>query len=184
MSSKNFGEDPSEKQLNIGNLNKTFGISENRNDMEVQIKNMRDTLDEQSKELEKAENSEDRPDPDTFLYDNIDRANRLLDRLENQMNTGQLEARMFEVASQLINAITTASSSIVGANETDANLQYKYDWLELKHKELAVKQAMKEGGDKNQDGESNVTNNNLIVTSREDILNLIEQEKGGSSTSS
>ena len=179
MSSDKFGEDPSEKQLNIGNLNKTFGISQNSDNMETQIKDMRDTLEEQSKELKKAEESEEKPDPDSVLYQNIDRANRLLDKLEDQMETGQLEARMFEVASQLINAVTTASSSIVGVNEHSDELEYKYRWLEHKEKELAVKQAMKEGGgNKEQEGQQ-VTNQNLIVTSREDILKLIENQRQG-----
>ncbi len=40
-----------------------------------------------------------------------------------------------------------------------------------------MKQALKEGGNEKEKG--NTTNNNLIVTSREDILNMIEQEKGG-----
>ncbi len=126
MSNKNFGEDPSEKELNVGNLNKTFGISSNPDNMETQVKDMRDTLEQQSKELKEAKESEDRPDPDKILLSNIDRANSLLDKLENQMDTGQLEARMFEVASQLINAITTASSSIVGVQEHDQDMEYKY----------------------------------------------------------
>lgn len=175
MSRDKFGEDPPENQLNIGNLNKTFGISSNPDTMETQVKDMKDTLEETSKELEKAEQSENKPDPDSVLYQNIDRANRLLDKLENQMDTGQTEARVFEVASQLINAITTASSSIVGVNEHSEELEYKYKWLEHKEKELQVKQALKDG--KSDEEGQQVTNNNLIVTSREDLMNLIESQR-------
>lgn len=175
MSNDKFGEDKPEYTLNTQKLNQTFGIQSGKSQevMESQVKEMRDILDDQTKELE---NNKNQISPDDILYKNVERANNLLDKLEEQMGTGQLEPRMFEVAGQLINAITTASSSIVGVEQHQEDLQYKYDWLEHKNKELQVKQALKDGKSSDNQG---TTNNNLIVTSREDILDMINKEEGG-----
>jgi len=139
-------------------------------------------LSEMRQELQEVmEEKDNKEDPDNILYTNINRANRFLDILEEQITKEDPDkktpekkntARLFEVSAQLINAITTASSSIAGSYKDDAEYEYKLQVLELKHKELAIKQAIQGGGQK-----GNTTNNNLIVSSREEILDLIKNQK-------
>ena len=75
------------------------------------------------------------------------------------------------MAAQLINAITTATQSIAGSYKDEMEYQYKLELLELKNKELMIKHALK-GGES-----GHTTNNNLIVSSREEILDLIKNKK-------
>ena len=94
-------------------------------------------------------------DPDDIIYDNIDRANRFLDVLENRILDNEKDKtlpRLMEVASQLINAITQATQSIVGIQKNEMDFAYKNDYL----KYLLTRT------DENKDG-SGTVNNNLIV---------------------
>lgn len=139
------------------------------------IQNMKKELQESMKEKDKQE------DPDNLLYSNIERANRLLDLLEEKIQNNSKSkdsiSRLFEVSAQLINAITTATSSIAGGYKDDLDYQYKLEQLELEHKKLAVKYALGGGNQQKQGG--NVTNNNLVVT-REELLKMInDSEENG-----
>lgn len=145
----------------------------NKNQQLEKIRSMKQELAESMKHKEEQE------DPDNILYENINRANRFLDILENEITEKDPEektpkkkniSRLFEVSAQLINAITSATQSIAGSYKDDMEYQYKLELLELKNKELAIKHALK-------GGESYTTNNNLIVSSREDILDLISNQK-------
>ncbi|MFW6001941.1 MAG: hypothetical protein ACOCQD_01220 [archaeon] len=136
------------------------------------IKEMKNELQESVK------NKEDNEDPDNILYQNIDRANRFLDILEekiqsNETNQKKNISRLFEVSAQLINAITTASSSIIGGQKDAAEYEYKLQLLEIKNKELEIKAALQDGG------KGKGTTNNLIVTDRESIMDMIKDDKGG-----
>ncbi len=143
-------------------------------------------IQEMKSELQKSiQQKDEKEDPDNILYTNIERANRFLDILEEKITeknendeepnkekkpkTNTSIARLFEVSSQLINAITTATQSIAGSYKDDMEYAYKLELLELKNKELMIKSAIKGGGESN-------TTNNLIVSNREDILDLINNE--------
>ena len=110
--------------------------------------------------------TQERRDPDTIIYNNIDRAERFLDKIEEEVNNGSVNARMMEVASALINSITQASASIVGSNQYSDEMLYKERVLALKEREVMVKEALGKGG-------SNKITNNVLVTSREDLLKMI-----------
>jgi len=149
-------------------------MNSNENQQLEKIKQMK-------KDLQETINDKDeKEDPDNILYSNIERANRFLDILEEKINnkinnkTKESLSRLFEVSSQLINAITSATQSIAGSYQSDLEYQYKLEKLELQNKELMVKYALK--GGENQKG-GNVTNNNLIVSSREDILKMMQKNK-------
>jgi hypothetical protein len=49
----------------------------------------------------------------SVLESNIDRANRILDLIEGELNDGNFEARLIEVAGQLINSVTNAQKEII-----------------------------------------------------------------------
>jgi hypothetical protein len=155
-----FNEDVSDPQMNISTLNNAFNTNSKVQEMREELNNA-------------TEIAEEYVDPDNILYSNIDRANRLLDKIEEEITNGDTAARLFEVSSQLINAITTATTSIVGYARDDADLEYKNRVLELKEKELQLKSIIK--GEKQQS--IGTVNNNVIVSNREDIMKLISEQK-------
>ena len=159
MSTK-FNEDKADPQMNISTLNKAFNTCNKLQEMREELNCATEIADEYV-------------DPDNILYSNIDRANRLLDRIEDEINSGDTAARLFEVSSQLINAITTATTSIVGSAKDDADLEYKNRVLELKERELQLKSIIK--GEQPQS--IGTVNNNVIVSNREDIMKLISEQR-------
>lgn len=173
MSTKGYGEDRSEPHINVSSLEKEFNLSKKQQNQLNQVEEMRDTLKEEEKKVR-----ESKEDPDDILYKNIQRANNLLDTLQENISNGNSEPRMFEVAGQLINAITTASSSIVGVTQHDDDMEYKQKWLEFKEKELAVKQAAKavKGGGK-EGIEGGYQQNNIIVSDRESLIQFLKSNK-------
>ena len=175
----------STKNLNTDLINNEIKDFENatKNQQLQKIQQMKNELKESMKDRENQE------DPDDILSRNIDRANKFLDILEDRITQGETivnddngkgkktkkkntsNSRLFEVAAQLINAITTATQSIAGSYKDEMEYQYKLELLELKNKELMIKHALK-GGES-----GHTTNNNLIVSSREEILDLIKNKK-------
>jgi hypothetical protein len=113
--------------------------------------------------------------PDDILYRNIERAERLLDKLEEKVFEGEGKgtARMLEVAGLLINSITTATTSIAGNYRDENELQYKLQLLEIKNKELEIKNIIARKDIKPVGN----TTNNLIVTDREQLMKLIYENK-------
>jgi len=162
MDDVKYKEDKADPQVNINGLNEEFNISTNNIDSQIQdIKNMKKELRDISKDL-------DGEDPDKIILDNIDRANRMLDLIETDICNGERSARMFEVVGQLINAITTAATSITGISYNQQVIDNKNRALDIKEKELTIKGIVK--GAEN----VNVTNNNLIMT-REELLKMINE---------
>ena len=165
-----FKEDPAEVSVNNRALDSAFKIADNDNQLPsktheellLELTQMRQALNQASSDV---------PDPDTILKDNIDRANRFLDLCEEQMTRGNFENRTVEVAGQMINAITSAVQSIMGDGYQQEVIRQKDEALRLKEKEIELKQTIKltrEGG------EGAITNNNLIVTDRETIMDMIK----------
>lgn len=179
--------------MSTKNLNTNLISNEIKNFENADKNKQLEKIQEMKNELQKSiKEREDKEDPDNILYTNIERANKFLDILEDKIQekdeilsedpqenkpkkkkTKDSISRLFEVSAQLINAITTATQSIAGSYRDDMEYAYKLEMLEIKNKELAIKAALK--GDGKSGG---VTNNNLIVSSREEILDLINKEEG------
>jgi hypothetical protein len=160
MSDK-WKEDKADPQVNVDLLNSEFDIEIPSNiDKTIQeVKEMRKEL----KELES-----DLPDADQIIYDNIERANRILDTIEHDIQNGDHSARLLEVVGQLINAVTSAATSITGISYNQQVIDHKNRMLDIKEKELAVRGIAK--GAEN----VNITNNNLVMT-REDLLKMLDE---------
>ena len=155
------------------------------------IQKMKNELQESIKKREEYE------DPDNILYKNIDRANRMLDILEEKIKekayfvedepkddtedgdkkkkkkTSDSLARLFEVTALLLNTITTATNSIAGSFKDDLDYQYKLEMLTLEKQKLAVKFAMSgiKGGEIDKDSD-------VINLNREELLEMMDKEKG------
>jgi hypothetical protein len=154
-----YNEDKADPQLNLNNLNKEFNIDSDTNQQIIEIKNLRKELSEIDSEI----------DSDQILLDNINRANRLLDIIETDIINGQSSARLIEVVGQLINAVTSAATSITGISYNQQIIDTKNRALDIKEKELSVKDIIKNADN------VNITNNNLVMT-REELLKMIEEK--------
>ena len=113
---------------------------------------------------------DDLPDADQIITDNIARANRILDRVEDTIGTGAFTAAMIEAAAKLLDSVTSAANSITGISFNAEVIRQKDRDLDRKEKELLVKGLVK--------GADNVTiNNNNLTMNREDLLKLINGDK-------
>jgi hypothetical protein len=110
-------------------------------------------------------------DIDSILVDNINRANRLLDKLENSINNGSYSAAQIEAASQMVNSITSATTNILQRKFNDKTIELKIKTLRLKELELQRELS------KNDNNRLGITNNNIILTNREDLLKLMKTGK-------
>lgn len=98
------------------------------------------------------------------LKGNIDRANEILDKVQDEIEHGNFSARLVEVAGQLINSVTAASKEILEKEYKDKYLGLREQIVLLKKREIDIK-ALSSNRPKNQ---------NLIVASREDVLKLLK----------
>jgi len=105
--------------------------------------------------------------PDQILKENIERANRVLDILEDDaLERKVISARKAEVMAQLINAVTNAANSIISDEYNKDYLQLRRSVLQLKEKELRIKEiGTGEGG----------VSERLLVTDRETIMQLLRE---------
>lgn len=149
-------------------LNDIFELPSQENLPEA-IKEMKKDLQSVEKEIE-----DNNINPDEILNTNIDRANRLLDIVEIELGEGRVKGVLLEAAASLINGITSAANSIVGSSYNDDQVRLKEKTLELKEKELMIKQAMNDKKGENKGG--NVIN--AIVTDRESLLEMIKANEG------
>ena len=99
-----------------------------------------------------------------IIKDNIDRANDLLDKVQEEITTGNFSARVVEVAGQLINSVTQAAKELLSNSMNRRHLLLKDRVLMLKRRELDIREL---GADKPK-------NQNLIIASREDVLRLLK----------
>ena len=102
-------------------------------------------------------------DPEEVIKSNIDRTDRILNILEDELNRGNITARMMEVESALINSVTASSRELITSNNYKRYLQIRESLVKFKYDELDFKKERKE----------QPTNQNLIIASREDILKVI-----------
>ena len=123
-------------------------------------------------DLEKVENQpivplyEEGEDPDEIIKKNIDRANRILDQVEDELVNGNFSARLVEVASKTMDSITNAVSQIQSTVYNNDYLQLKARVIELKEEELEYKvKNLKK---------PNVGSQNIIFTDRESVLKALK----------
>lgn len=102
-----------------------------------------------------------------ILKDNIERANAILDRVQEEVEGVNFSARLVEVAGQLINSITQGSKTLLDNANYNKYLEIRKNLALLKEREVNIK-ALKIDKPKTQ---------NLIVTSREDLLRILEGKK-------
>ena len=139
------------------NLSKAFDIDEARKELDL-IQTDLDSL----------------GDSDEILRSNINRAQRLLDKIENEWDIGTTNAtiRLVEIAAKLTDCITTAANSLIANSVSLEETGQKQEILDLKKLEFELKKSKLENKPENNNIINNNTQNNLYVTTREDILNL------------
>ena len=171
-----YKEDKADPQINLKELDKVFNTGEivdTDTGEIVEVVNIDSSnIDKQIQEVKDMKNElkileEDMVDVDIIIKDNIDRANRILDTVEDNLSKGDLSARVIEVAAQLINAVTAAATGITGIGYNQQQIDIKNRALDIKENEISVKQAV------NGAKEVNITNNNLVM-SREELLKMME----------
>lgn len=105
--------------------------------------------------------------PQTKIRENIERANSILDLVEEELRGGNFSARLVEVAAGLINAVTAAGKELITDDNYKIYLQTKFRVIELNKEKLEWMKNKK----------AQPSNQNLIVASREDVLKLLNKKK-------
>jgi hypothetical protein len=141
-------------------LNETFNIKEAKEELQ---------------EIKDVISNEDAPNE--ILMKNILRAERLLDKIEEE-NDCAYSARNMEVASALINAITQASNSMIANNVSLETTEQKAEILDLKKLEFELKKNKLESSRDESKAITNNTQNNIIVSDRESLLSWLNTQQG------
>lgn len=113
-------------------------------------------------------------DPDLVISTNINKANAILDRIIEEINSSGMSPRLGEVASQLIATINQAASQIYTKEFDMSGLRIKHKMLELKEREVRLKELT---AIPNANGQGKTVNQNIIVTDRETVLRLLRDNK-------
>lgn len=157
------------------NINENLEQEFNLNHTEETSNKETDIIDKMRNQLISANIGED---PDTILSENIGRANTLLDKAQDVINGGGSPSpRMFEVCAQLINAITSAATSIQNSTFGHQKHEFNMKTIEVKEKEVAVKNALALNKIEKQDKSRDNNSKNVVVMSREELLNMIAKEE-------
>lgn len=105
-------------------------------------------------------------DPEEALKENIQRANRILDRVEDELERGNFTARMVEVAGNILSTVTNSSKEMMSNINYKKYLQIRERMVQYKYDELESKKS----------NFHSPTSQNIIVSNREDIMKLISGE--------
>lgn len=167
MIKEKYKEDVSDIMINSNILSKELNLNNNIvdeslmsiEDQEEKIKEMRQTL------LEVDEDTSD-----DILRANIQRANSLLDKAEKEFNSG-INARLLEVCGQLINAITSAASTISTNSFGNMKNEYQMKLLQIEEDKLNLKKIMMSGRDT---PVLTGANTSVIVTDRESLMRMMK----------
>lgn len=124
----------------------------------------------------KSQLDEDVNNPNEILRSNISRAERLLDKIENEWEVGTTNAtiKLVEIAAKLIECITSAANSMLANDVSLETTNQKQEFLDLKKLEFELKKNKGEKSLPAGDNNTYNTQNNIILTSREDILKLMK----------
>lgn len=126
----------------------------------------------------KTQLDEDVNNPNEILRSNICRAERLLDKIETEWDVGTTPStiKLVEIAANLINAITSAANSMLANDVSLETTNQKQEFLDLKKLEFELKKNKEDRNSQLPQGDNNTyTQNNIILTSREDILKLMHK---------
>ncbi len=145
--------------LNRRNLENEFNI-DNQQDEIIELERVEE--EQEPDPFEEEWNKEN--DPRNIIRDNIERANNILDLVEEELKNGNMTARMVEVAANLINSVTAAGKELISDENYKVYLHLRERMVKLKDKEIELKR-LKKDSPKNQ---------NLIIASREDVLKLLK----------
>jgi regulator of PEP synthase PpsR (kinase-PPPase family) len=115
---------------------------------------------------------DDKEDPDEIIRANIERANRILDQVEDEMLNGSFSARLVEVAAKCMDTITNAVSQLQSTSYNSDYLLLKNRMVELKENELQYKIK---NLDKPQ--QQKIGSQNIIFTDRESLLKALNNKK-------
>lgn len=165
-----FDEDRANSQVNATILEQEFNLdsTEDRQQEIEAIADMRRQL--------MVAGQED--DPDTIILSNIERANNLLDIAQHSIEAGgETNARLFEVCAQLINAITSAATSVQNTSFGMMKHEYNMEMVEVKKQEVAVKAILANEKANKSTSVSGETDGKVVVMTREALLNMIDDEE-------
>lgn len=135
----------------------------NRNRLQEEFNLDPNEIEREAEEITKKINE----DPVESLKENIARANFIADYVEREIANGNLSARMVEVLGQIINSVTNANKEIISSVYGHRYLQLREKMLDLKSREIDIKEQ------KNR----RPTNQNIIVTDRESVLKMLEDNR-------
>ncbi|MCK5019168.1 MAG: hypothetical protein KAS32_19055 [Candidatus Peribacteraceae bacterium] len=165
-----FKKETADPQANTSILDDIFDVAPDGNMVNIstgeivdEVKGMRKELKELEKEI---------PDVDGIIVSNIDRANRLLDKIENDItgDRGTYTASLIEACGKLIDTVTSAANSITGMSQHSDTIRQKERALDIQEKKVMLAGIVK--------GAENVTvNNNNLTMNREDLMKMIRDEK-------
>lgn len=127
-------------------------------------------------EKTKDELIENQGDSEKILRMNIDRANTFLDLVEAEFSKGgAFNSKMLEAASRLISEVTNAGNALKGLEIQDQTIDIKQKTLDLK--EFEIKNRIEKGAEREQKNvTNNTTNNTVVLTDRESLLNMFKNE--------
>ena len=165
-----YDEDSANSQVNPSSLEGEFNIDTSNESLKniEEIKEMRQAL--------LTTIGESNRDPDDILYVNINRANDLLDIVQNSINEGgKTNARLFEVAAQLVNAITSAATSVQNSGFGMMKHEYNMKIAEIKEREVAVKAAIAQDKSGSRQTGTGMTDGKVVVMTREELLGMIDE---------
>ncbi len=148
-----------------------MGYSENL-DQEFNIESTKQEVKEMRKRIQDAKETAE--NPDEILYGNIQRANDLLDRIEQEAGTS-FSARLMEVAAALVNAITSAANSIVSNEVSKETTEQKREYLDLK--KLQVENQQNKDSKETEDGQKAISYNQqnvICISNREELLEVLK----------
>lgn len=104
--------------------------------------------------------------PDKYVENNIDRANKILDKVLEEMDNGGFTPRLAEVGALLANSVTIAYEKILSKKATESSIKIKKRMLELKERELDIKERALTT-------QNNIISGNIIVSDRESMLKFL-----------
>jgi len=123
-------------------------------------------------DIENMSSAPDINEADQILAENIRKANVLLDKVLEESQREGISARMAEVGSYLVNAVTVAVEKVYTKNFQNSSLQAKYRMLNLKERELEFKLKALEL----QAGRPSIQNN-VIIADREAVLKFLKENR-------
>lgn len=137
----------------------------------IDVDNTLENLHATQIDVDTINNDTENINPDIILSKNINKANALLDRIIIEINNSGMNARLGEVAGQLLNVINQSVNQIYSKNSDYLGLRIKKKMVELKEREVKLKEltTSKQPDQYNQ--------NNIILTDRETLLKMLKENK-------